>query len=120
MIGIVDLPSCAVGVDYRRRICGVCAMIPDHAALGDSKTKARLAELITTPLLFTWAEFGAFVEAETEKWARAARFSGAPGNPDRKISRSRSSSFPDRAWCPRRSRTATCERLCDLAGAIDE
>jgi hypothetical protein len=95
-------------------------MIPDHAGLGDPKIKERLPELITTPVPFTPAEFGAFVEAETEKWARAARFSGAPGNTDRKISRSRSSSFPDCTWCPRRSRTATCERLCDLAGAIDE
>jgi len=51
-----------------------------NASLGDPKIKARLAELGTTPLLFTPAEFGAFVEAETEKWAQVVRFSGARQN----------------------------------------
>jgi tripartite-type tricarboxylate transporter receptor subunit TctC len=51
-----------------------------NASLGDAKIKARLAELGTTPLLFTPAEFGAFVEAETEKWARVVQFSGAQQN----------------------------------------
>ena len=51
-----------------------------NASLGDPKIKARLAELGTTPLLFAPAEFGAFVEAETEKWARVVQFSGAQQN----------------------------------------
>jgi tripartite-type tricarboxylate transporter receptor subunit TctC len=51
-----------------------------NASLGDPKIRARLAELGTAPLLFTPAAFGAFVQAETEKWARVVRFSGAQQN----------------------------------------
>jgi tripartite-type tricarboxylate transporter receptor subunit TctC len=48
-----------------------------NAGLADPKTRARLAELGTTPLHFTPGEFGAFVRAETEKWAKVIKFSGA-------------------------------------------
>jgi len=48
-----------------------------NAALADPKVRTRLVELGTTPLEFSPAEFGAFVEAETEKWARVIKFSGA-------------------------------------------
>jgi tripartite-type tricarboxylate transporter receptor subunit TctC len=48
-----------------------------NAALADPKMKARLAELGTTPILFTPTEFRAFVTAETEKWAKVVKFSGA-------------------------------------------
>jgi tripartite-type tricarboxylate transporter receptor subunit TctC len=48
-----------------------------NAGLVDPGIKAKLAALGTTPLLFTPAEFGAFVETETEKWAKVVRFSGA-------------------------------------------
>jgi tripartite-type tricarboxylate transporter receptor subunit TctC len=48
-----------------------------NAGLADPKIKARLTELGTTPLLFTPGEFGAFVGAETEKWAKVIKFSGA-------------------------------------------
>jgi tripartite-type tricarboxylate transporter receptor subunit TctC len=41
-----------------------------NAGLVDPGIKAKLAALGTTPLLFTPAEFGAFVETETEKWAK--------------------------------------------------
>jgi tripartite-type tricarboxylate transporter receptor subunit TctC len=51
-----------------------------NAALTDSGIKIRLAELGTTPLIHSPAEFGAFVEAETEKWARVIKFSGVVGN----------------------------------------
>jgi tripartite-type tricarboxylate transporter receptor subunit TctC len=51
-----------------------------NAGLADPRMRARLAELGTTPLLFTPAEFGAFVAAETEKWAKVVRFSGAEQN----------------------------------------
>jgi tripartite-type tricarboxylate transporter receptor subunit TctC len=44
-----------------------------NAGLADPKIKTRLAELGTTPLLFTPAEFGAFVEAETEKWTKVVK-----------------------------------------------
>jgi tripartite-type tricarboxylate transporter receptor subunit TctC len=48
-----------------------------NAGLADPKIKKRLAELGTTPLLFTPAQFGTFVEAETEKWAKVVKFAGA-------------------------------------------
>jgi len=51
-----------------------------NAGLVDPKVRKRLAELGTTPLLFTPVEFGAFVKAETEKWAQVVKFSGAKQN----------------------------------------
>jgi len=48
-----------------------------NAGLADPALKSRLAELGTTPLLFSPAEFGAFVRAETDKWAKVVKFSGA-------------------------------------------
>jgi tripartite-type tricarboxylate transporter receptor subunit TctC len=51
-----------------------------NAGLADPKMKMRLAELGTTPLLFTPDEFGAFVQAETDKWAKVVKFSGAKEN----------------------------------------
>jgi tripartite-type tricarboxylate transporter receptor subunit TctC len=51
-----------------------------NAALGDPVISARLAELGTTPLFFSPPEFRAFGEAETEKWARAIKFSAAAKN----------------------------------------
>jgi tripartite-type tricarboxylate transporter receptor subunit TctC len=48
-----------------------------NAGLVDPKIKKRLAELGTTPLLFTPAQFGAFVQAETDKWAKVVKFAGA-------------------------------------------
>jgi tripartite-type tricarboxylate transporter receptor subunit TctC len=48
-----------------------------NATLSDPKMKARLAELGTTPMVFTPSEFGSFVKAETEKWAKVIKFSGA-------------------------------------------
>ncbi len=48
-----------------------------NAGLADPKVRRRLAELGTTPLIFTPAEFGTFVDAETEKWARVIKFANA-------------------------------------------
>lgn len=48
-----------------------------NAGLADPKLKTRLAELGTTPLVFTPAEFSAFVRSETDKWAKVVKFSGA-------------------------------------------
>ena len=67
-----------------------------NAGLADPRIKARLAELGTTPLLFTPAEFGAFVEAETEKWAKVVKFSGARQRLIREFRR-RSSGWTSRA-----------------------
>jgi tripartite-type tricarboxylate transporter receptor subunit TctC len=48
-----------------------------NAALADRPIKARLAELGATPMIIAPSELGAFIALETEKWARAVRFSGA-------------------------------------------
>jgi tripartite-type tricarboxylate transporter receptor subunit TctC len=45
--------------------------------LVDPKIATRLAELGTTPLNLTPAEFSAFVETETDKWAKVIQFAGA-------------------------------------------
>ena len=48
-----------------------------NAALADPKLKARFAELRAVPFVATPAEMVAFVAAETEKWGKAVKFSGA-------------------------------------------
>jgi tripartite-type tricarboxylate transporter receptor subunit TctC len=48
-----------------------------NAALTDPKVAARIAELGSTPIVVSPNEFGAFLAAETEKWAKVVRFSGA-------------------------------------------
>jgi tripartite-type tricarboxylate transporter receptor subunit TctC len=44
-----------------------------NAALVNPTIKARLAEVATTPKIFAPAEFGAYVAAEIEKWAKVIR-----------------------------------------------
>jgi tripartite-type tricarboxylate transporter receptor subunit TctC len=48
-----------------------------NAALADPRMKARLADLGGIPMTGTPAEFGKIMAAETEKWAKAVKFSGA-------------------------------------------
>jgi len=48
-----------------------------NAALADPKMKARLEDLGGILMPGTPAEFGAFIRAETEKWAKVVDFSGA-------------------------------------------
>jgi tripartite-type tricarboxylate transporter receptor subunit TctC len=48
-----------------------------NAAIADDAVKARLAELGGDPLPGTPAEFGALHTAETEKWAKVVKASGA-------------------------------------------
>lgn len=44
-----------------------------NAGLANPRIKARLAELTITPTVFTPATFGAYLAAETEKWAKVIR-----------------------------------------------
>jgi tripartite-type tricarboxylate transporter receptor subunit TctC len=46
------------------------------AALADPAIKARLAEVGTLPMILTTAQFGAFISAEAEKWAKVVKFAG--------------------------------------------
>jgi tripartite-type tricarboxylate transporter receptor subunit TctC len=48
-----------------------------NAGLTDPNIKAQLAELTITPLIFTPAEFGTYMTAETEKWAKVVKLAGA-------------------------------------------
>jgi tripartite-type tricarboxylate transporter receptor subunit TctC len=47
------------------------------AAVADPAVKARLAQLGCEPMPMTAAEFGSLLAAETGKWAKVIRFSGA-------------------------------------------
>jgi tripartite-type tricarboxylate transporter receptor subunit TctC len=48
-----------------------------NAGLADPRLKARLNEVGGAPLVGTPADFGKFIAAETEKWAKVVQFSGA-------------------------------------------
>jgi tripartite-type tricarboxylate transporter receptor subunit TctC len=47
-----------------------------NAGLANPTIKLRLAELGTIPMVFTAAEFGAYVVAESEKWEKVIQFAG--------------------------------------------
>jgi tripartite-type tricarboxylate transporter receptor subunit TctC len=47
-----------------------------NTALQDPAIKVRLADLVTTPLIFGPAEFGAYMADETEKWAKVIKSAG--------------------------------------------
>jgi tripartite-type tricarboxylate transporter receptor subunit TctC len=47
-----------------------------NAGLVNPTIKARLADVATTPILFTPAEFGAYMAGEVEKWGKVIRVSG--------------------------------------------
>jgi tripartite-type tricarboxylate transporter receptor subunit TctC len=48
-----------------------------NAILAENQIKARLADLGSEPLAGSSDELGAFVAADTEKWGKAVKFSGA-------------------------------------------
>jgi tripartite-type tricarboxylate transporter receptor subunit TctC len=48
-----------------------------NAVLGDTRVKARLADLGATVLMGTPADFGRMLADETEKWGKVVRASGA-------------------------------------------
>jgi tripartite-type tricarboxylate transporter receptor subunit TctC len=44
-----------------------------NAGLMDAGVRAQLAKVATTPIIFTPAEFGAYMGSEVEKWAKVVR-----------------------------------------------
>jgi tripartite-type tricarboxylate transporter receptor subunit TctC len=44
-----------------------------NAGLADPGVKKRLADVATTPIVFTPEEFGAYVASEMDKWAKVVR-----------------------------------------------
>jgi tripartite-type tricarboxylate transporter receptor subunit TctC len=48
-----------------------------NAALADPLVQARIEDLGGVPMPMTPAEFGSFIVAQTEKWAKVVNFSGA-------------------------------------------
>jgi len=51
-----------------------------NASLADPKLSARLAELGGAPMPLSQQAFDAFIAAETEKWGKVVRMSGAKAN----------------------------------------
>jgi tripartite-type tricarboxylate transporter receptor subunit TctC len=47
-----------------------------NAGLANPAIKARLAEVATTPIIYTPAEFGTYVASEVEKWGKVVKASG--------------------------------------------
>jgi len=48
-----------------------------NAILDEPETTSRLADLGGTPMPLTPSDFGAFIAAETDKWAKVIKFAGA-------------------------------------------
>jgi tripartite-type tricarboxylate transporter receptor subunit TctC len=59
-----------------RKALGSSSRTSIHDELVNPVIKARLADAATTPMVFTPAEFGAYMAAETEKWGKVVKFTG--------------------------------------------
>jgi len=51
-----------------------------NAGLADPGLRKRLDDLTVTPLIFTPAEFGAYMKSETEKWAKVIKAANIKAN----------------------------------------
>jgi tripartite-type tricarboxylate transporter receptor subunit TctC len=85
--GLPDVPSlseslplyvanswCGVGVSRGTRPEIITRLNREiNAGLADPAVKKKLADVATTPMVFTPDEFGAYVAAETDKWAEVVR-----------------------------------------------
>jgi tripartite-type tricarboxylate transporter receptor subunit TctC len=47
-----------------------------NAGLRDPAVKARLAQVATTPIFYTPAEFGSYMASEVAKWAKVVKVAG--------------------------------------------
>jgi len=47
-----------------------------NVGLANPTIKSRLAEVGTIPMIFTATEFGAYIAAESDKWAEVIKFAG--------------------------------------------
>ena len=47
-----------------------------NAGLATADIRARLSDVGAIPMIFSAAEFGAYVAAETEKWGKVVKFAG--------------------------------------------
>jgi tripartite-type tricarboxylate transporter receptor subunit TctC len=47
-----------------------------NAGLANPAVRARLAEVATTPIVFSPDEFGAYMASEVEKWGKVVRLAG--------------------------------------------
>jgi tripartite-type tricarboxylate transporter receptor subunit TctC len=49
---------------------------PLTPAIADPAIKSRIADLGSVPMPMTAGDFGNFIAAETEKWAKVVKFAG--------------------------------------------
>jgi tripartite-type tricarboxylate transporter receptor subunit TctC len=47
-----------------------------NASLADPVVKERLAQIATTPIVYTPAQFGAYMASEVEKWSKVVKAAG--------------------------------------------
>jgi len=60
----------------RRRTFSTESNMEINSALADSKMRASFADLGSTPLPVSPADFGKFIVEEAEKWGKVIKFAG--------------------------------------------